>query len=125
MNPAMNLKLLRWLPLAVVVAAGTWACSKPKPDYLPAPATIRRTIPEEDRKASKKANKADPLPATVTALVAHDTEGKPVLVELQESTGDPFLDQRAIEMIMTTHQFKPGKADTVMVKLNVKAIPRE
>ena len=121
----MNSKAFRWLLLAVLVATGGSACSKPKPEYLPAPATIPRTIPEDKPKAAKDASKAVRLPATVVALVAHDTNGKPVFVELRESTGDPALDQRAVEMIMNTKRFTPGKADTVMVKVNVKTIPRE
>lgn len=121
----MNSKTLRWLLLAVLVATSGLACSKPMPSYLPAPATIPRTIPEEKPKPSKDGSKQARPPSTVTALVAHGTDGKPVFVELRESTGDPTLDQRAVEMIMNTKRFTPGKADTVMVKVNVKSIPRE
>ncbi len=121
---AMNLHPLRAVGIALGTAAlvASSGCTSKKPEYLPPP----NTVPEAtSSRTTKKAPKEPRRPSSVSALVAYGTDGKPVYVELRESTGDPVLDQRAVDLIMKHRTFPPGKADTILVPVDVKSIHRE
>lgn len=61
----------------------------------------------------------------IILLVAHDAEGKPVYVETRQSSGDPALDRRAQDMVLKERRFPKGEAETVMVTINPKSVPKK
>ncbi len=61
----------------------------------------------------------------IILLVAHDAEGKPVYVETRQSSGDPALDRRAQDMVLKERTFPKGEAETIMVTVNPKSVPKK
>jgi hypothetical protein len=114
----MNSRLLRGLLVtALLGGAAGFGCASKKPEYLPPPVTVE----ESNRKPTRKPPKEPKRPATVTVLVAYGVDGKPVYAELRQSTGDAALDQRIVDRVLQQWTFPPGKADTVLLPVDVKS----
>jgi hypothetical protein len=114
--------------LAVLAAPG---CKHPDSDYyLPRswgqkspPAS--GSIEELSRRERARQRQLNPAAAdTIVLLVAHDAAGKPVAVEVRQSSGDTELDARAREWVLTKRRFPAGKADTVVLSLLARSVPR-
>ncbi len=60
----------------------------------------------------------------ILLLVVHDAEGKPLYVETQRSSGDPALDKRAQEYVLKHRRFPKGSANTVVVTLDARRVPK-
>ncbi|MCZ7638693.1 MAG: energy transducer TonB [Verrucomicrobia bacterium] len=60
----------------------------------------------------------------VVLLVMHDAEGVPVYAETQKSSGDPALDRRAQDWILKKRRFPKGVANTVVVTVDPKQVPK-
>ncbi|MCP5519503.1 MAG: hypothetical protein H7A45_19855 [Verrucomicrobiales bacterium] len=123
---------LTGLMLALAVL-GLSACKSNQSDYfLPSNESVG-SMPErgsiadmnERRGAGGAARPGPATPQTMLFLVVHDVEGRPVYVELRRSSGDPQLDQRARHHVITARRFPPGQADTVMLSLDPKEVPRQ
>ncbi len=109
-----------------LLLAGSGCASKAS--YLPSDPK-RGSISELSRKQA-----GTPLPAQknkstakpqIVLLVSYDATGKPVIAELRESSGDPALDQRAIHMALHKMTFPAGHADTVLVPIDPKSVPKK
>jgi len=79
----------------------------------------------EDLKRRQNGNReaAPGRPRTMQFLVVHDAEGRPVYVELKQSSGNPNLDRRARLYVIEQIKFTPGKTDTVVVSVKPKEVP--
>jgi predicted small lipoprotein YifL len=107
--------------LALAAGLAVAGCARKKPEYLPPVSTLEKS-------AGKKVNqlpKEPKRPATVMVLVAYGVDGKPVYAELRQSTGDAALDQRIVDSVLANWTFPPGKADTVLVPVDVRSVARE
>lgn len=113
------------LALALVLLLASCASKNSKPDYLPSagPAGSIGNLSDKAGQSQPKAAKPD-QPTQILALIAHDASGKPVYVEIQQSSGDEALDERAMQHVFATMRFPAGKGDTVIVRLNPKSIPK-
>jgi len=90
------------------------------------------SLDEMNRKKAQKARKAadarqkEALKSLgmVTLMVAHDAKGKPVGVEVRHSSGDSELDGQARDLVMKKWRFPAGHADTVVVEVDPKSLPK-
>lgn len=80
-----------------------------------------------NRTEQKRLSRGEPAEGykPIILLVAHDAEGKPVYVETRQSSGDPALDRRAQDMVLKERRFPKGEAETVMVTVNPKSVPKK
>ena len=80
-----------------------------------------------NRTEQKRLSRGEPAEGykPIVLLVAHDAEGKPVYVETRQSSGDPALDRRAQDMVLKKRRFPKGEAETVMITVNPKSVPKK
>ncbi len=83
----------------------------------------RKLSRTEQKRLSRGEPKAGFSP--IILLVAHDAEGKPLYVETRQSSGDPTLDHRAQDMVLKQQRFPKGEAETVMITVNPKSVPKK
>ncbi len=107
--------------LALTAGLVFGGCVRKKPEYLP-PVSAGEV---SGSKKLKKVPREPKRPATVMVLVAYGVDGKPVYAELRQSTGDAALDQRIVDSVLANWTFPPGKADTVLVPVDVRSVARE
>jgi hypothetical protein len=116
-----------WGALGLALLLAGSGCAS-KASYLPSDPK-KGSINELSRKQT-----GTPLPAKkskpaakpqIVLLVSYDATGKPVIAELRESSGDPALDQRAIHMALHKMTFPAGHADTVLVPIAPKSVPKK
>lgn len=74
--------------------------------------------------ASSKTPRPTPDRPELVLLVLHDADGRPVYVETQKSSGDPALDQRAQDWVLKKRRFPKGVANTVVVTVDPKQVPK-
>ena len=90
------------------------------------------SLDEMNRKKAQKEQKASDQRRketlnslrTVTLMVAHDAQGKPVGVEVRRTSGDPQVDAKARDMVMKNWRFPSGHPDTVVVEVDPKSVPK-
>jgi hypothetical protein len=70
------------------------------------------------------APRPEPTRPEIVLLVLHDVEGRPVFVETQKSSGDSALDRRAQDWVLKQRRFPKGKANTVVVTVDPKQVPK-
>jgi hypothetical protein len=133
------IKISRVLCLtAGLLAAGAWPCgcrhaeNRSAADYY-LPKTYNEKLPPStgslaDINRKRGAAPREGGPATgssmIVLLVAHDAAGKPVGIDLRQGSGDPALDRRAAQMVWNKWKFPRGQANTVVVRVNPKSVPR-
>lgn len=76
-----------------------------------------------DREKATQA-KSKPALTPILFLVSHDAAGKVTAVGLRQSSGDPAVDARAQEWMLKRQKFPVGQADTVVIEINPRKVPR-
>ncbi|MBE7502686.1 MAG: hypothetical protein HS113_20840 [Verrucomicrobiales bacterium] len=74
--------------------------------------------------AASKTPRSTPDRPQVVLLVMHDADGLPVYAETQKSSGDPALDRRAQDWVLKKRRFPKGVANTVVVTVDPKQVPK-
>jgi TonB family protein len=98
-------------------------CAKKKTMTYMAPRGSIGANSDAKRAGEPKKEKAA-KPTDVIVLVAHDAQGKPVMVEVQQSSGDEDIDQRALRLVAQKMTFPKGQANTTLVTIPAKSVPK-
>lgn len=121
----LTMQIAKTLLVSMVLAIGfgPTGCSH-STQYIPPRGSIGASGATKKTPVEPKKGKAPKL-ADVVVLVAHDAQGKPVMVEIQQSSGDEDVDQRALQVVAQKMQFPKGKADTTLVTIPAKSVPKK
>lgn len=92
------------------------------PQYLATPGSI--SAMKEKSAASNAKAKSKEKVVPIIAVVSHDAAGLPAYVEIQRSSGSPEVDQQAVQWVLDTLRFPPGKLDTESVTIDPKSLPK-
>jgi hypothetical protein len=105
-------------------AALVWTgCQSKSANYLP-PTSSAGSISDLSHK-SGTATKKRPAAPQILMLVSHDAAGKAVHAEVRQSSGDPALDNRAVQMVLHRMTFPRGQANTLIVPIDPKSVPKK
>lgn len=112
-----------WVMGMSLAAALVWTgCQSKSANYLP-PTSSAGSIGELSHKSgTKKKPAATPQ---ILMVVSHDAAGKAVHVEVRQSSGDPALDNRAVQMVLHRMTFPRGQANTLIVAIDPKSVPKK
>jgi hypothetical protein len=104
---------------AALVGTG---CRSKSTTYLPASSSAGSIGELSHKSGAKKKPAATPQ---ILIVVSHDAAGKAVYAEVRQSSGDPALDNRAVQMVLHKMTFPRGQANTLIVPIDPKSVPKK
>jgi hypothetical protein len=110
------------MAMSLATALVWTGCQSKSANYLP-PKSSSGSISDLSRKSGVKKKPA--TASQILMVVSHDATGKPVYVEVRQSSGDPAVDERAVQMVLHKMTFPRGQANTLILPIDPKSVPKK
>lgn len=73
----------------------------------------------------RQAKRYPPGTAPILMSVFYNQQGKPMFCQVERSSGERTVDERAIQYVLRERHFAKGKANTVLITVDPKHLPKK